>query len=384
MRATEGRLVRATIAALGLLVASPCLPASKLVGDLPRAGGAALEAIPGLDTVYDSLTTADGVRLRTITTRPTGARGRLPAILFVQWLSCDTIELPASGGSGWNRMMRRVAQESGLVMMRTEKRGVGDSGGGPCSALDYRTELADHRAALARLRASPGVDPRRIVVFGASMGGTYAPLLAAGEELAGVIVWGAGARTWFERMLTFERNRRELTGTPAASLDGEMKSVSAFLYHYLVAGQSPRQIAAEHPALAVGWSQLVGTEGDLHYGRPLGFHQQAQQQDWARAWGMVGSPVLVLFGEYDWYESAASAQLIARIVERGHPGRARFALIPRTDHHFEAFASAEAAAAGTGGRENADPAVREILGWLRRTVPASTAAPARAATPSRR
>jgi pimeloyl-ACP methyl ester carboxylesterase len=161
-----------------------------------------------------------------------------------------------------------------------------------------------------------------------------------------------------------------------------MKSVSAFLYHYLVDGRSPRQIAAEHPDLAGAWSQLVGTEGELHYGRPLAFHQQAQQQDWARAWGEVKSPVLVLFGEYDWYESAASAQLIARIVERAHPGRARFVLIPRTDHHFESFASAEAAAAGTDGRENADPAVREILTWLRRTIgtPTAVAAPARSRT----
>ena len=43
-------------------------------------------------------------------------------------------------------------------MMRMDKRGVGDSGGGPCSELDYETELADHRAALAALYARDGAN----------------------------------------------------------------------------------------------------------------------------------------------------------------------------------------------------------------------------------
>src|SRR6185436_14557731 len=121
--------------------------------------------------------------------RPAGARRPLPAILFVQWLSDSTIELPESADDGWSRMMKRVAGESGLVMMRTEKRGVGDSEGGPCSRLDYLTELSDHRDALAHLLRMHIVDRRRIVVFGASMGANYAPLVAADQAVAGVITW---------------------------------------------------------------------------------------------------------------------------------------------------------------------------------------------------
>ena len=353
---------------LGSLTVAPAWGESRLTGDLPRKGGAPLEQIAGLDSIYSVLKTRDEVRLRTILTRPAGAKGRLPAILFVQWLSCDTIELPASSQSGWSNMMRRVAQESGMVMLRTEKRGVGDSEGGPCSALDYQTELADHRQALEALKSSESVDPSRIVIFGASMGGNYAPLVALNQPVAGIVVWGAGARTWFERMLLFERNSRDLSGKPEPASNQEMKAVSSFLYAYLVEKKSPRQIAAADPKLGAVWSKLVGTEGELHYGRSLAFHQQAQEQDWAGAWAQARSPVLVVYGEYDWYESPASAEMIARIVNRGHPGRARFALIPKTDHHFESFASPEDAATGAGGRENSEPAVRAILSWLR-TLP---------------
>ena len=175
-----------------------CLPLcavaeSTLTGDLPRRDDKPLEEIAGVDSRYGVLQGPEGHRLRTILTRPSGTTGRLPAILFVQWLSCDSIELPAKQQDGWSRMLRRVAQDSGMALMRTDKAGVGDSEG-DCASLDYETELAGHRAALAALRRSPDVDPARIVVFGASMGGNYAPLVAAGEPVAGVMIWVAAPR----------------------------------------------------------------------------------------------------------------------------------------------------------------------------------------------
>jgi dienelactone hydrolase len=335
--------------------------------DLPRKAGKPFETHPGLDTLPGTLTTRDGTRLRTITTRPAGSTGRLPAILFVQWLSCDSIELPEGADDGWSRMLKRVARESGMVMMRTEKRGVGDSEG-VCSTLDYVTELSDHREALAHLSRSELVEPRRVVVFGASMGGNFAPLIAADQRLAGVVTWGGGARTWFERMMAFERNRREHSDAPADRINREMKQVEAFLHQYLIAGRSPRQIAEEDPALGAAWSLLLGTEGALHYGRPVTFHQQAQAQDWTAAWGRVDAPALVLFGEYDWYEDAGGSALASRIVSRRHPARTRFKSIPRTDHHFVRFERLEDAVSGTGGRVDADPVVDEILGWLETLV----------------
>jgi pimeloyl-ACP methyl ester carboxylesterase len=261
--------------------------------------------------------------------------------------------------------MRRVAQESGVVMMRTEKRGVGDSEGGPCSALDYRTELSDHVQALEALKSSEWVDPGKMVIFGASIGGTYAPLVAAHQEVAGIIVWGAGARNWFERMLVFERNFRELSGVSGDTLNDEMKSVAAFLFAYLVQKKSPLLIAAESPELGAVWSKIVGAEGNLLYGRPASFHQQAQDQNWTQAWNQVRSPVLVFYAEYDWYEDARSAELIARIVSQNRPGNGRVVVIPKTDHHFVVYSRPEDAVKGQNGRVDEGPVVREILSWLR-------------------
>lgn len=341
---------------------------STLSGDLPRRDGRRLESIPGLDSHYGELETRDGTRLRTILTRPSDATGRLPAILFVQWLSCDSIELPASQTSGWSRMQRRLAQESGWIVQRTDKAGVGDSEGGPCAALDYETELAHHRESLAALRRSEHVDPQRIVVFGASMGANMAPLVAAGQDVAGIMTWGGGAKTWFERTLGFERRAKELSGLAAAETDAYIKSLTRFLVGYLMDGRTPDAVAGGRPALDGTWERIVGTGDGTQYGRPLAFHQQAQAQNWPAAWAEIEVPVLVLYGEYDWFEDAAAHQLVADIVNRRHRGHARFVTIPQTDHHFVRYETQQAAFDAEGGRIDPDPAVDEMLRWLREAI----------------
>jgi dienelactone hydrolase len=327
-------------------------------------GVQAAEVHPGLETEYGELLPGDGARLRTIVTKPRQSTGRLPAVLFVQWLSCDTIELAPDAKDGWSVMLRRLISESGMLWQRTEKSGVGESKGTPCVRLDYETELAHHRAALRQLQARSDVDPQRIVVFGASMGSNYAPLVAADQDVAGLVVWGGGATTWFERMLRFERNALELGDTDPQALAAEVNARAAYFNRYLLKGETPAAIAASDPKLGEVWKRIVGTSDTGHYGRPFAFHQQAQKQNWAGAWARVRAPVLVLYGEYDWFESRDAAQLIANIVNRRQPGSATFRELPQIDHHFTRYASPRDAFKEKGGREDAAPAVQAILDWL--------------------
>jgi pimeloyl-ACP methyl ester carboxylesterase len=349
------------------LLASPAARgASTVVGDLPRASDRPAEALPGVDTEFGVLRVGDDTRLRTIVTRPAGVRGRLPAVLFVQWLSCDSIELPPDAKDGWSAMLRALITRSGMLWQRVDKSGVGDSQGPACSTLDYETELAQHRASLHALLARPDVDPSRVVIFGASMGSNFAPLIAADRPVAGVAVWGGGATTWYERMLRFERNALELGDTDPARLAPEVSARAAFLERYLLQGQSPAEIAQADPELGKVWSRLVGTEGETHYGRPLAFHQQAQRQNWTAAWARVRSPVLVMYGEYDWFESRDAAALIADVVNRTRLGSATFAVVPGLDHHFMRYMTARDAYRERDGVVAADPVVDAILTWLSR------------------
>lgn len=322
------------------------------------------EPLEGIETTFGELPVAHSMRLRSFLTRPEGSSARLPAVYFVQWLSCDTVEIGKSNG-GWLQMMRKLVRESGMVVMRTDKAGVGDSEGGPCSALDYETELAHHRMALDALFAHPWVDPKRVFVFGASMGANFAPLVAADHDVRGIAVWGGGAQTWFERQLGFERRALELGGKDGATIDTRMRVLTGLYKTVLVPGTTYAQVLERDPELASAWKLMTGAEGDTQFGRPLAFHQQAQQRQWAAAWSATNTPVLALFGEFDWFEHADGVRLIGKLVNQRKAGLAQVHIVPQLDHHFTRYASPEDAFAERNGTPDATPVMDVLLPWLK-------------------
>jgi pimeloyl-ACP methyl ester carboxylesterase len=138
-----------------------------------------------------------------------------------------------------------------------------------------------------------------------------------------------------------------------------------FYARYLLESQAPARIRAEAPGLGAVWGDIVGTEGELQYGRPPAFHQQAQRQDWTAAWAAVAAPVLVVYGEHDWFEDVDAARTVVRVVNGGGSERARLVVVPRMDHHFTLFATPQDAFRGKGGTVDEGPAVEPMLQWLR-------------------
>ncbi len=175
---------------------------------------------------------------------------------------------------------------------------------------------------------------------------------------------GKGLNTWFERMLRFERNTLELGDAPPESLSAEVTARAAFFERYLLKGETPAAFARTDAELGKVWSRLVGTSDETHYGRPFTFHQQAQRQNWPGAWARVRAPVLVMHGEYDWFESRTAAELIANIVKRRPEGKAWFRELPKLDHHFTRFETARDARRDQGGQPDASQAVATMLSWL--------------------
>jgi pimeloyl-ACP methyl ester carboxylesterase len=183
------------------------------------------------------------------------------------------------------------------------------------------------------------------------------------------MIWGGGARTWFERQLGFSRRAMELAGDDVGGISARMARHARFYARYLLDGKTPAEIRAEDAELGKVWADIVGTEGDLQYGRPAAFHQQAQRQDWTAAWATVTSPVLVAYGEYDWFEDVEAARTVLRVVNgRGEP-RARLVVVPHMDHHFSVFATPEDAFRERAGKVEEGPAVEPMLAWLRERIP---------------
>jgi alpha-beta hydrolase superfamily lysophospholipase len=303
-----------------------------------------------------------GDRLRTVLSRPRKAAGKLPALLLVGWLSCDSVA-PGKSAETDIVLLDELAVRSGAVMLRVEKPGVGGSQGTACAEADFQRELAGYRAGLRLLKATAGVDPAQVFLLGISNGAGVAPLVAEGEKVAGYVVAGGWVKTWYEHMLENERRRLRLAGHAPGEVNERLKLAAQFYDLYLNGGKTPGEVLRLRPDLAPVW------EGDKdlahQYGRPAAFYIQLQQLNLAAAWSHVREPVLVIHGEYDWIMSREDHELIAAIVNRNRPGAASFVEVPQMDHLFGRHGSAEAAFRKMGEGELAGDVLELILGWLR-------------------
>src|SRR5437016_3918575 len=119
--------------------------------ELPRKSKTPRESYPNVDVIYDSVTSPDGKRLRTIITKPHDSTRKLPVIFVAGWLSCDSIEAPPDTKDATGLVFRGLAQLPGFCLFRIDKQGVGDSEG-VCAENDFASELAGLRAAFRALK----------------------------------------------------------------------------------------------------------------------------------------------------------------------------------------------------------------------------------------
>lgn len=349
-----------------LFAASAHAQTARLTGDLARKGGKPLVSLPGLETEYGAVRTSEGIRLRTMLSRPTGSRARLPAIMLAQWVSCGSLDYSGTRPS----MLTDLAQQSGMVLVRLERAGTGDSEGPACNALDYDTELRHYREAFDQIARHPWIDGRRIVIFGSSLGATLAPLIAQDKQVAGVVVQGGGALTYLERMINFDRLYLERSGKYApAQIQEEMNRRIAFQVAYLLERRTPEQIERERPELKGVWQGIRGgAEAPPHYGRPYAWHWQAADKDFLEAWTKVRAPVLVFYGEHDQFEPRHGHRLIADTINKLRPGSATFVEIAGGDHELELYASAEDAYAYRNPQVRRELFVKPMLDWVRKVT----------------
>jgi pimeloyl-ACP methyl ester carboxylesterase len=271
-----------------------------------------------------------GERLRTFTTRPNNTTAKVPAIFFVGWLSCDSVEYPdPNTKDGFGILLRRLIEESGYVTVRMDKPGVGESEG-DCSKADFDAELTGYQSAFDEMLKNDFIDRTRVFVIGLSNGGGTSALVPRQHAVVGYIAASSWGRTWYEHMLDLERRRLMEKGDAPAEVNTAVKAFVEFYTLYLMKGQTPGQIIAQHPE----WKSLWYDAPDAQYGRPAAFYQQLQGLNLGEAWQKVNQPVLVIRGTGDNIMSRSDSEAIVRIVNQIHPGHARYLQIEDMAHDF--------------------------------------------------
>jgi uncharacterized protein len=271
---------------------------------------------------------ATAARLRTIRTR--GARPRA-LIAFVQGIACESIDHGASPDAPLAGLVAGWAA-AGLDTLRFDKRGVGDSEGGPCPQTDFATELADAEAVLRRARIDASELGVPLVVFGHSVGGIIAALAARSAGADAVIVYGTPVMRWIACLKDSTTRQLALHGADAATIDAQVRALDE-----------------------------LATRGELN-GRSAAYHAQLEQHDLEAAWRQVDAPVLVVRGEHDWVVDADDQARIATLAR----GATTVVDVPGLDHLFGGHADRDASLRDYGAGAF-DPALAlATIEWLER------------------
>ena len=326
----------------------------------------ASESVDGCEVRYGSVTVPRGYRLRTIVTVPEqSARaidGRLPAFMFVQGITCDTIDRPLWPDVADTRLVHAMAKE-GFVTIRVDKPGIGDSEGPSCSEIGFAEELEGFAAALAALAEMPEVDPERLYLFGHSMGGVMAPYLSSLTPVRGTVVYGTLVRTWFEYQLENVRRQMELQGYGpefvTAAVQAEAKSSSVILIEKGTIGD----VWSRWPELRQP-TQGVALDEEHLSTRHMRFFHELQDLNLAEAWLASTGDVLALWGEFDWVCSQEDHDRIAALVDRRSPGSGRSMVLPGADHAFTRHANITASLLMMGRGEPMQDLPETVMAWI--------------------
>lgn len=296
-------------------------------------------------------------RLRTILTRPPG-EGKRPAFFLIQGLSCSSVDNAMSKADPYRRIIDDFTR-AGYVTMRVDKAGCGDSEGSPCADVDFETELDGYRQALKALKADEGVDPARVLIFGHSMGGVMAPILAAEDPVAGVAVYGTVFKTWAEYEAENLRRQLVLAGMPYPEVDQAVRPSATIRHLLYVEKKSPAEILAAHPELTRTLREF-SPDGTHVFGRHYRFFQQLADLNLPEAWSKLDAHVLALWGQAEFVSTEADHAMIAEQVNRAHPGKGTFRALEGIAHGFEK-ADSPADKFGKPGPGEFNPIVIEAL-----------------------
>lgn len=277
------------------------------------------ETAADLTISYEAIE-VDGALRRTLIAQPRGPRQRRPAMLIVGGIGCYSID-DANAPDPYRTLAHDLARR-GIVVMRLEKSGVGDSQGPACATVDFETEVRSYDAALTALRADRRVDASQVFVFGHSIGTVSAPYLAKRRGAAGVIAAQGLGRTWFEYEMINTRRQIELSGASPAETDTAMIAKAECMSRALLAREPVAQLFAERPDCA----QFVLLPASQAY------MSQLTRWNVAENWLNLTAPTLVIYGDSDFLTDLPDHQRIVDIVNGAHPGNATLAVIEGMDH----------------------------------------------------
>ncbi len=297
---------------------------------------------PWCDVLYQSLP-AIGCTVRTIIYKPKN-KTKAPGVFFIPGYNCGSIE---GFATNFNGKMIEGWVKSGFVVYTVEKSGLGDSKGcKPCIAVDLQSDIDVFATAYRDFAQQPFTDRNNLFIWGHSMGGIIAPLIAQPGTTKGIIVFGTVFRPWSEFLLEMHRVQKPLLDSlNFIETETFSRLIQKVYYEFFVLKKTPGELYANPEYKKIVETELEYKPGkEDMWGRHWRFWQQLDSINLAKAWQDIDSKVMVFHGGADFIQcSAVEPYLIAEAVNRSHPGNATLETIPQLDHllmHSKDFSDA--------------------------------------------
>ena len=299
-----------------------------------------LETSPNAEVLYREVDVR-GSQRRVIVTRPHRS-GRMPAVLIEQGLGCYSLD-GTDRKSGYGRIISAL-EEKGYVTMRVEKTGEGDSDGPLCTDLTATPDLEAEGwlAGLRALKTYEFVDSARLFVLGHSMGPVTGSLILGAEPARGYIAVETVGTSWFEYDLERLRLQAGLRGTAEAA-DKEVREEERCGHRFFVEKQRPEELARD------GCEGVVKPYGAV----PYTYAQAVADISLGKQWKDADMPVLVVSGTGSTVTTARQNRALAELINKWHPGRARYAEVEGMGHDFS-----------LNGGAFAEEFLNVMFGWL--------------------
>ena len=314
----------------------------KIISKSTKAAERPKEINKSANVYYEQISFKDKTS-RTILHTPKGVSNP-PVVFYLQGYTCGSIDF---SGQEFNPAYKLIQQwvDAGYAVFRVEKPGVGDSESNkPCSEINFNEEVEAFRQAYLHLQKDKRINSDNIFLFGHSMGGIIAPILAKEFKPKGVITFGITVNSWFEYLQELTRVQGEMFHTPYNEIEENFRRSLPFWYELLVEQKSNTEIL-ENDFIRKNFEEdeiIEQFKSGQYMARHYTFWSTLNQVNLYKTWLEIESNVLALYGEFDIQAlNAKHIKTIANIVNAGHEGNGEYKVIPKTDHGFVHFDSME-------------------------------------------
>lgn len=338
----EGALVRLSVPAQALDVVRDDVASSTSRTQIYTNPGDESATIPAL-----------GFNIGATLTRPKGGPARLPVAILLAGSGIGDRDGTAFGVPTLAQLAGRIA-DAGIMAVRFDKRGYGQSGGRAESATlnDYAEDV---RAVVKWLAARKDVDPKRIAVVGHSEGAWVGMLAASREDKIAALVTLAGASSTGTDLI-LEQQQSALDLTAMAPADRETRVALQKQIHAAVLSGK-------------GWE---GVPPALRKQADTPWFHSVLTFDPVRTIKNVRQPMLLVHGALDKQVPLAHAERLADLARKESKSKAVELVVVRGVNHLLAPAvTGEVSEYPTLTDRNVSADVSAtVTGWLTKTFAA--------------